>query len=83
MFYKKGVLKNFTKLTGKHQCQSLFFNKDVGLTRATLLKKRMTLDFGTGEKVFFCKFYEISKHTFFRKHLHLRFYKYLPGTVNF
>ena len=23
----KGVLANFTKFTGKHQCQSLFFNK--------------------------------------------------------
>ena len=27
----KGVLKNFTKLTGKHLCQSLSFNKFVGL----------------------------------------------------
>ena len=26
-FCKKGVLRNFTKLTGKHLCQSLFFNK--------------------------------------------------------
>ena len=25
--YKKGVLKNFAKFTGKHLCQSLFFNK--------------------------------------------------------
>ena len=24
---KNGVLKNFTKFTGKHLCQSLFFNK--------------------------------------------------------
>ena len=24
---RKGVLKNFAKLTGKHLCQSLFFNK--------------------------------------------------------
>ena len=24
---KKGVLKNFTNFTGKHLCQSLFFNK--------------------------------------------------------
>ena len=23
---KKGALKNFTKFTGKHMCQSLFFN---------------------------------------------------------
>ena len=27
MFYKKGVLKNFAKFTGKHLCQSLFFMK--------------------------------------------------------
>ena len=25
VFYKKGVLRNFTKFTGKHLCQSLFF----------------------------------------------------------
>ena len=28
---EKGVLKNFTELTGKHLCQSLFFNKVAGL----------------------------------------------------
>ena len=28
---EKGVLKNFAKFTGKHLCQSLFFNKAVGL----------------------------------------------------
>ena len=27
---KKGVLKNFAKFTGKHPCQSSFFNKVVG-----------------------------------------------------
>ena len=27
MFCKKGVLTNFAKFTGKHLCQSLFFNK--------------------------------------------------------
>ena len=26
-FCEKGVLKNFTKFTGKHLCPSLFFNK--------------------------------------------------------
>ena len=29
VFCKKGVLGNFAKFTGKHQCQSLFFNKAV------------------------------------------------------
>ena len=28
---KKGVLRNFKKFTGKHLCQSLFFNKVAGL----------------------------------------------------
>ena len=29
VFCKKGVLKNFVKLTGKHLCQGLFFNKET------------------------------------------------------
>ena len=37
---KKGVLKNFTKFTGRHLCKRLFFNKVAGLRPATLLKKR-------------------------------------------
>ena len=31
VFYKKGVLKIFAKFTGKHLCQSLFFNKVADL----------------------------------------------------
>ena len=27
VFYKKGFLRNFAKLTAKHLCQSLFFQK--------------------------------------------------------
>ena len=30
---KKGVLRNFAKFTGKHLCQSLFFDKVAGLRR--------------------------------------------------
>ena len=43
VFCKKGVLRNFTKFTGKHLCQSLFFNKvaDVRL----LLVKFVSLTF--------------------------------------
>ena len=41
VFCKNGVLRNFAKLTGKHLCQSLFFNKVAGLRPATLLKKRL------------------------------------------
>ena len=38
---KKGVLKNFTKFTGKDLCQSLFFNKVAALRPATLLKNSL------------------------------------------
>ena len=31
VFYKKGALENFAKFSGKHLCQSLFFNKVAGL----------------------------------------------------
>ena len=33
--------KVFAKITGKHLCQSLFFNKVAGLRPATLLKKSL------------------------------------------
>ena len=43
---KIGVLKNFAKFTGKHSCQSLFFNKVVGF----LFKKRLwRTSFFTGD----------------------------------
>ena len=38
---KKGALINFTKFTGKHLCQSVFFNKVTGLRAATLLNKKL------------------------------------------
>ena len=40
MFCKKGVLRNFTKYTWKHLCQSFSFQR---LKPATLLKKRLWL----------------------------------------
>ena len=40
LFCKKAVIRNFTKFTGKHLCQSLFFNKVAGLRPTTSLKKR-------------------------------------------
>ena len=36
---RKGILRNFAKFIGKHLCQSLFFNKVIGLWPATSLKK--------------------------------------------
>ena len=41
VFGKKGVFRNFIKFTGKHLCQSLFFNKIAGLRPQTLFKKRL------------------------------------------
>ena len=41
---RKGVLRNLAKVTGKHLCQSLFFNKVAGLRPAALSKR----DSGTG-----------------------------------
>ena len=38
--FKKGVLKNFAKFTGKYLCQRLIFNKAAGQKPATLLKKK-------------------------------------------
>ena len=39
VFCKKDVLRYFTKFTGKHLRQSLFFDKVAGLRSATLVKK--------------------------------------------
>ena len=39
-FYKKGIIKNFSKFMGKHLRQSLLFNKVAGRP-ATLLKNRL------------------------------------------
>ena len=41
VFDKKPVLRHFAKFTGKHLCQSFFFNKLAGLRHATLLKKSL------------------------------------------
>ena len=50
--FKKGVLRHFAQFTGKHLCQSFFFNKLAALGPATLLKKE------TLAQVFPCEFYE-------------------------
>ena len=48
---KKGVLENFTKFTGKHLYQTLFFNKVAGLSTLAL--------------VFCYEFYEFFENIFF------------------
>ena len=54
VFCRRGVLRNFAKSTGRHLCQSLFFNKVAGP------KGEETLT-----QVFSCEFCEISKNSFF------------------
>ena len=62
---RKDVLKNFTKFTEKHPCQSLFFNKIAGLRPEVCnFIKQETL-----AQVFFCEFCEIFKNTYFTEHL--------------
>ena len=67
---RKGALRNFTKFTWKHLCQSLFFNKVAGsdlwetLAQACNFIKKETL-----AQVFSCEFCKISKNTFLAEHL--------------
>ena len=63
MLFKKGVHRNSVKFTGKHPCQSLFFNKFAGLRPATLLEKSFWHRFFP---VNFTKFLRIP---FFTEHL--------------
>ena len=60
VFFKRGVLKSFTKYTGKHLSQSLFFNK---VEACNLVKKE------TQAQVVSREFCEIFKNTFFTEHL--------------
>ena len=57
VFCKKGILRNYSKFTLKHLCQSLFFNKVAGLA-CNFIKKE------TLAQVFSCEFCEISKNIF-------------------
>ena len=62
---RKGFLRNLAKFTGKHLCQSLFFNK-------VFIKKDALV------QAFSCKFCEISKNIFFTEHLR---WMVLPGRL--
>ena len=63
VFCRKGVLRNFTKFTGKHLCQSLFFDKVASLRPATLLKKRLWY------RCFPVNFVKFQRTPFFIEHL--------------
>ena len=63
VFCKKSVLRSSTKFTGKHLCQSLFFNNVAGLRPATLLKKRLW------HRCFPVNFLKFLRTLFFTEHL--------------
>ena len=62
VFCKKGILRNFAKLTGKNLCQSLSFNNVAG-EACNFIKKETLV------QLFSCEFCDISKNTFFTEHL--------------
>ena len=62
-FYKKGVLKNFAKFTGKNFWQSLFFNKNSVIQACNFIKKEALT------QLFSCESCEIFKIHFFIEHL--------------
>ena len=39
MFFKRGVLKNFTIFIGKHLCWGILFNKVAGLKACNFIKR--------------------------------------------
>ena len=77
LFYKKGVLKNFTKFTGKYLCQSLFFNKVAGLRQPLKNFK------GYGLLLVFLSILWIFKKTFFIEHLRATFFRLLHVSLRF
>ena len=56
---RKGVLRSFAKVTGKHLCQSLFFNN----VACNFVKKETLVE------VLSCEFCEFFMNTFFTEHL--------------
>ena len=71
VFYKKGVLTNFAKFTGKHLCQSLFFY---------LIKKRLW------HRCFPVNFAKFLRTLFLKEHLRwllLRLAHLIPSTVEY
>ena len=68
VFCKKGFLRNFTKFTWKHLCQSLFFNKVTGwnrwlqklFSRRGFYKVGITKDFADFTGKYLCWSYSIN-----------------------
>ena len=62
VFYKKAVLKNFSILTGKYLCLSLFLIKLWPFRSATFKKEILS-------QVFFGEYCEIFKKAYFEENL--------------
>ena len=60
---RKGVLRNFSKFTGKHLFQILFFKKVAGFRTATLLKNRLW------QRCFLVNFEKFLRTPFVTEHL--------------
>ena len=76
VFCRKGVLRNFAKLTGKHLSQSLLFTKAASLRPATLLEKRLW------RRCFPVNFVKFLRTLFFTEHLRwllLNFMERIPN----
>ena len=64
VFFKKGILKNFANLTGKHMCWSLFLIKLQAWGPVTLLKRDSNTD------VFLWNYQNLT-NTYFEEHLRM------------
>ena len=62
VFCEKGVYRNLAKFTGKHLCQSLFFNTVAGGACNFIKKEALA-------QMFSCEFCEILRTPFFTEHL--------------
>ena len=70
---KNIFLRNSAKLTKKHLCQSLFFNKVAGVRAATVLKKRLwhrcfPVSLAKFQKYQISNFKHFKKYKFLTKH---------------
>ena len=74
VFCKKGVLRNLAKFTGKHLCQSLFFNK---VEACNFIKKRLW------HRCFPMNFVKFLKRPFFIEHLWLLLLNRAANKSNF
>ena len=52
LFYKKGILRNFTEFTGIRLCQSLYNNKAQKIKKNKSPKKFLSFPYISGNRIF-------------------------------